>query len=234
MRVLRQSAEKHFNTNLDARKQFITSIIRKALQDLQDENERKAISNTSLKPEKNTNTENSGDHHDDEDYGDEDSQGMHNSDVDEGDQEPDDAEEKDRLLAEKLQEELGGRRRPTRAAAMNATKNSRKRTASKSRSKEEDGTVKKRSRPSPTMCISPQLAAVLVENSDQPLPETMTRKEIMQGLWAYFRRHSLQDPKDGREILLDAPLRAVFGERRSVHFMKMNKFLVKHMWKEGE
>ncbi len=43
-------------------------------------------------------------------------------------------------------------------------------------------------------------------------PEATSRTEVMKKLWDYIKAKGLQDPKDKRTILADAPLKAVFGK----------------------
>mmetsp|Transcript_115671 Transcript_115671/g.265580 ORF Transcript_115671/g.265580 Transcript_115671/m.265580 type:complete len:491 (+) Transcript_115671:31-1503(+) len=41
-----------------------------------------------------------------------------------------------------------------------------------------------------------------------------SRQDCVRGIWAYVREKNLKNPDDGREILCDAKLRAVFGQPR--------------------
>jgi upstream activation factor subunit UAF30 len=63
----------------------------------------------------------------------------------------------------------------------------------------------------------------------------LTRGDVMKRLWQYIKQHGLQDSKNGRRILLDDPLKAVFGkEKRSVEMFKMTSLLSKHLYKDHE
>eukprot|EP00271_Cylindrocystis_brebissonii_P007322 TRINITY_DN2069_c1_g1_i1.p1 TRINITY_DN2069_c1_g1~~TRINITY_DN2069_c1_g1_i1.p1 ORF type:complete len:380 (-),score=139.47 TRINITY_DN2069_c1_g1_i1:322-1461(-) len=62
------------------------------------------------------------------------------------------------------------------------------------------------------------------------LPRTQVVKEI----WVYIRKHDLQDPKNRKMILCDAPMQQVLGTA-SVGMFQMNKYLSKHIFPiEGE
>jgi upstream activation factor subunit UAF30 len=68
---------------------------------------------------------------------------------------------------------------------------------------------------------SQELAAVV---GPGPLP----RGEVVSRVWAYIKRHGLQDPENRREILADAKLEPVFGKKRVTMF-EMNKHLARHL-----
>ena len=53
--------------------------------------------------------------------------------------------------------------------------------------------------------ISPKLAAFLKQGN------TMSRTEVVKGLWEYIREHNLQNPDNKREIILDDAMHKVFG-----------------------
>ncbi|KAG8386060.1 hypothetical protein BUALT_Bualt03G0109700 [Buddleja alternifolia] len=69
--------------------------------------------------------------------------------------------------------------------------------------------------------VSPQLQTIV----GQP---TMPRTEIVKQLWAYIRKHNLQDPNNKRKIVCNDELRLVF-ETDSTDMFKMNKLLAKHI-----
>ena len=58
-----------------------------------------------------------------------------------------------------------------------------------------------------------------------PIPRT----EVTKRLWAYIKKHKLQDQKNKRMINADAPLKAVFGGRPSVNMFEMTKLVGKHL-----
>lgn len=59
---------------------------------------------------------------------------------------------------------------------------------------------------------SEQLAGIL--GSSQPV----SRAEAVKGLWVYFKKHNLQNPKNKREILADDKLRPLFGKDKITMF----------------
>ena len=88
-------------------------------------------------------------------------------------------------------------------------------TAKKTRKPREGG-------PNPAFMIpclpSPALAVIVGE---RPLPRT----EAVKRVWAYVRRHKLQDPEEEGMINADAALTTVFGGRRRVSMFEMTKLL---------
>jgi chromatin remodeling complex protein RSC6 len=58
--------------------------------------------------------------------------------------------------------------------------------------------------------------------------EKLSRGEVVSKVWAYIKEHKLQNPEDGREILADAKLQAVFGKPKVTMF-EMNKHLAQHL-----
>eukprot|EP00523_Entomoneis_sp_CCMP467_P003987 CAMPEP_0168746434 /NCGR_PEP_ID=MMETSP0724-20121128/15147_1 /TAXON_ID=265536 /ORGANISM="Amphiprora sp., Strain CCMP467" /LENGTH=327 /DNA_ID=CAMNT_0008794209 /DNA_START=39 /DNA_END=1022 /DNA_ORIENTATION=- len=56
----------------------------------------------------------------------------------------------------------------------------------------------------------------------------MARTEIVKALWAYIRKHDLQNPDNRKEILLDDAMRGVFGCERFTMFT-MNKYVSAHI-----
>ncbi|HEY4302232.1 MAG TPA: SWIB/MDM2 domain-containing protein [Candidatus Didemnitutus sp.] len=66
------------------------------------------------------------------------------------------------------------------------------------------------------------LSAVVGSN---PLPRT----ELTKKLWAYIKKHGLQDKKNRRNINADAALKAVFGGKATVSMFEMTKLVSKHV-----
>jgi chromatin remodeling complex protein RSC6 len=58
-----------------------------------------------------------------------------------------------------------------------------------------------------------------------PIPRT----EITKRLWAYIKKHKLQDQKNRRMINADPALKAVFGGKSSVNMFEMTKLVGKHL-----
>lgn len=59
----------------------------------------------------------------------------------------------------------------------------------------------------------------------KPIPRT----EVTKKLWAYIKKHGLQDAKNKRMINPDAKLSAVFGGNKQVSMFEMTKLVSKHM-----
>lgn len=69
---------------------------------------------------------------------------------------------------------------------------------------------------------SPALAEVVGKG---PMPRT----EITRSLWAYIRKHDLQNPKNKREILADEKLTKIFGGKKKVDMFEMTRLVSKHL-----
>lgn len=72
------------------------------------------------------------------------------------------------------------------------------------------------------MTIGPKLAEVIGSN---PMPRT----EVTKKLWAYIKKHNLQDPKNKRNIKADDKLKDVFGGKAVVNMFEMTKLVGKHL-----
>ena len=59
----------------------------------------------------------------------------------------------------------------------------------------------------------------------KPLPRT----EVTSKVWAYIKKHDLQDKKDRKQINADDKLKAVFGGKKSVNMFEMTKLVSKHL-----
>ena len=57
----------------------------------------------------------------------------------------------------------------------------------------------------------------------------MPRTEVTKKLWAYIKKHKLQDPKSKRDIVPDDKLAKVFGSKRKINMFKMPGKLSKHV-----
>ena len=66
------------------------------------------------------------------------------------------------------------------------------------------------------------LAAVVGAN---PLPRTDVTKKI----WAYIKKHKLQDSVNRRNINADDKLKAVFGGKKTVSMFEMTKLISAHL-----
>lgn len=72
------------------------------------------------------------------------------------------------------------------------------------------------------MQLSDELEAVIGKG---PMP----RSEVVKGLWAYIKKHDLQDPKNKRNIVADDKLKVVFGGKGTVSMFEMTKLVSKHL-----
>lgn len=72
------------------------------------------------------------------------------------------------------------------------------------------------------MKLSPELEAVIGKG---PMP----RSEVVKGLWAYIKKHDLQDPKNKRNINADDKLQEVFDGKKTVNMFEMTKLVSKHL-----
>ena len=59
--------------------------------------------------------------------------------------------------------------------------------------------------------------------------EQSTRTEIIKLLWNYIRKHNLQNPTNGREVICDDRMKAVFGDKMTI--FTMNRLLGPHIIK---
>lgn len=69
---------------------------------------------------------------------------------------------------------------------------------------------------------SKELAAVV---GDSSIPRT----EVTKKLWAYIKKHSLQDTKNKRNINPDEKLEKIFGGKKAVNMFEMTKLVNKHL-----
>jgi chromatin remodeling complex protein RSC6 len=69
---------------------------------------------------------------------------------------------------------------------------------------------------------TPTLAAVV---GSAPLPRTQAVKKI----WAYIKRHGLQNKKNRRNIDADAKLRPLFGGKSQATMFELAKYVNKHL-----
>ena len=57
----------------------------------------------------------------------------------------------------------------------------------------------------------------------------MPRTEVTKKLWAYIKKHGLQDKSNRRMINADDNLKSVFGGKSSVNMFDMTKLVGKHL-----
>lgn len=70
--------------------------------------------------------------------------------------------------------------------------------------------------------LSADLEAVIGKG---PLPRTQVIKKV----WAYIKKHDLQNPKNKREIMPDEKLAKVFGSKKNINMFEMTKLVNKHL-----
>ena len=56
----------------------------------------------------------------------------------------------------------------------------------------------------------------------------VARTEVVKKLWAYIKKHNLQNPKNKRNILADDKLQKVFG-KKEVTMFELAKLIGKHL-----
>ena len=61
----------------------------------------------------------------------------------------------------------------------------------------------------------------------KPLPRT----EITKKIWAYIKKHNLQDPKNRRMIIADDKLKGLFGKKKVVSMFELTKLVNEHLKK---
>ena len=71
--------------------------------------------------------------------------------------------------------------------------------------------------------LKPSAALAVIVGSD-PLPRT----EVTKRIWDYIKARNLQNPANKRNILCDAPLRAVMG-KDEVTMFEMTGLVGKHL-----
>ena len=116
--------------------------------------------------------------------------------------------------------------------AAKAASQSRKRNKSSSTSSsgkggkdDEDGDKKRKPKKpglQPPYRLSDELAAIVGT-------DILPRPQVVKGIWAYIKKHDLQDPKDKREILCDDKLKIVMGGNRKVTMFNMNRYVTDHL-----
>ncbi|XP_022896144.1 upstream activation factor subunit spp27-like isoform X1 [Olea europaea var. sylvestris] len=73
--------------------------------------------------------------------------------------------------------------------------------------------------------VSPEMQAFLGGVTE--IPRTQALKEI----WAYIKKHNLQDPADKKVIICDEKLKQIFGGRDRVGFLEIAGLLNPHFVK---
>jgi len=102
-----------------------------------------------------------------------------------------------------------------------ATKKAKKKKAAKKPAKKKSARKPNAAFMKPVMPDA-KLAAVV---GSKGLPRT----ELTKKLWAYIRKHGLQDKKNRRMINADANLMAVFNGKKQVSMFEMTKLVNRHV-----
>ena len=70
-------------------------------------------------------------------------------------------------------------------------------------------------------------ATLSVVTGSKALPRT----EVAKKMWAYIKKHNLQDKKNRRNINADDALKAIFGGKKTVSMFEMTALVSKHLKK---
>jgi upstream activation factor subunit UAF30 len=107
-------------------------------------------------------------------------------------------------------------KKSARSSARKSTKTAARKTTKRKSTRKPNAAFMRPVTPSPT------LAPVV---GSKPIPRT----EITKRLWAYIKKHGLQDKKNRRMINADATLKPVFGGKSSVNMFDMTKLVNKQL-----
>ncbi len=59
--------------------------------------------------------------------------------------------------------------------------------------------------------------------------KAMPRTEVTKKIWAYIKKHGLQDTKNRRNINADEKLQPLFGGKKQVSMFEMTKLVNQHL-----
>ena len=119
-------------------------------------------------------------------------------------------------------------KKTTKKAAAPKKATAKKATAKKATAKKAAAPKKAKSARKPNAAFmkplnpSKELAEIVGGN---PIPRT----EVMKKVWAYIKKHNLQDAKNRRAINADDKLKAVFGGKKQVTMFEMTKLVSNHL-----
>ena len=119
---------------------------------------------------------------------------------------------------------------PKKATAKKAT--AKKAAPKKATAKK--ATAKKAAAPKKKSARKPNAAFMKPLNPSKELAEVVgsapiPRTEVMKKVWAYIKKHNLQDAKNRRAINADDKLKAVFGGKKQVTMFEMTKLVSNHL-----
>ena len=103
-----------------------------------------------------------------------------------------------------------------KVVAKKVVKKVAKKAAAPKKKRKPNAALMKAMQPSPTL-------AEIVGSKAQP------RGQITKNLWAYIKKHGLQDSKNKRQINADDKLKKVFGGKSTVNMFEMTKLVSKHI-----
>ena len=104
------------------------------------------------------------------------------------------------------------------------TKKTKKATKTKTVKKAKKATTKRKPNAAFMKPMQPDAALAAIVGS-KPIPRT----EITKKIWAYIKKHGLQDAKERRNINADDNLKAVFNGKKTVSMFEMTKLVNTHM-----
>jgi len=122
-----------------------------------------------------------------------------------------------------------------KATAKKATaKAAPKATAKKATAKAAPKATAKTAAPKKKSARKPNAAFMKPLNPSKELAEivgasALPRTEVMKKVWAYIKKHDLQDAKNRRAINADDKLKAVFGGKKQVTMFEMTKLVSNHL-----
>ncbi len=108
----------------------------------------------------------------------------------------------------------------------------KKATAKKATAKK--ATAKKAAAPKKKAARKPNPAFMKALTPSSALAEivgagALPRTEVVKKIWAYIKKHNLQDAKNKRNINADDKLKAVFGGKKTVSMFEMTKLVSNHL-----
>jgi upstream activation factor subunit UAF30 len=123
-------------------------------------------------------------------------------------------------MAKKKTTKKASKKTTMKASSKKATT---KKAATKKATTKKASSGKRKPNPAFMKALTPSatLAAVIGSN---PMPRT----EVVKKLWAYIKKHDLQDPKNRRNINGDDKLKSLFG-KPTVNMFEMTKIVNKHL-----
>ncbi|KAF7428716.1 hypothetical protein PC9H_007945 [Pleurotus ostreatus] len=140
----------------------------------------------------------------------------------------------DEQLARQISNEIngGGRRSATRSArATSGTPKKPRKRKSAAIVDSDDGSdagdkPKAKSAARGGFAKDPPLASLLAVDK-------LSRPQVVKQLWVYIKANDLQNPSNKKEIICDAPMKAIFKSDK-IDMFSMNKYLGSHLYKDAE